>query len=180
MKVIFLDHDGVICLAQQWGSRFKKKGFNRSRSTPLDHRMDNFDPTAIAVLRRILDKTDAEIVVSSDWRKFGTLEQMQEMYVTRGIKPPIGVTPFLENCEVPNGFIWSRDVDLEQTRSLEILQWLKDHPEVTHWVAVDDLDMSLRETSKFTWGLENFVCTPRSREGIKQSGIADKILKFIL
>lgn len=26
MKIIFLDHDGVICLSQQWGGRFKKKG----------------------------------------------------------------------------------------------------------------------------------------------------------
>jgi len=25
MKVIFLDHDGVICLSNCWGSRFKNK-----------------------------------------------------------------------------------------------------------------------------------------------------------
>ena len=25
MKVIFLDHDGVICLPDQWGSRYKKE-----------------------------------------------------------------------------------------------------------------------------------------------------------
>ena len=25
MKVIFLDHDGVICLSGNWGSRFKKQ-----------------------------------------------------------------------------------------------------------------------------------------------------------
>lgn len=179
MKVIFLDHDGVICLAQQWGGRFKKKGFNRNLSTPLDLRMDNFDPKAIKLLNRILDETGAEIVVSSDWRNWSTREQMQEMYVTRGIKPLIGMTPFLENCEVPNGFIWSHETDLEQTRSLEILQWIKDHPGVTHWVAVDDLDMSLHETREFTWGLENFVCTPRSLEGIKQCDVADKIIKFL-
>ena len=23
-KIIFLDHDGVVCLSDQWGSRFKK------------------------------------------------------------------------------------------------------------------------------------------------------------
>lgn len=179
MKVIFLDHDGVICLAQQWGGRYKKKGFSRDPLAPLDLRMDNFDPKAIRLLNRILDETGAEIVVSSDWRNWGTLEQMQEMYVTRGIKPPIGVTPFLENCEVPSGFIWSHEADLEQTRSLEILQWIKDHPEVTNWVAVDDLDMSLREIGKFTWGLENFVLTPLSHEGIKQSGVAEKVIKFL-
>jgi hypothetical protein len=29
------------------------------------------------------------------------------------------------------------------------------------------------------WGLENFVWTPRDFEGIKQSGIKDKVLKFL-
>jgi hypothetical protein len=89
-------------------------------------------------------------------------------------------SPFINDCDVPTLFIWSRDFDLEQTRSLEILQWLKDHPEVTHWVAVDDLDMSLRETPVFTWGLTNFVLTPKSREGIKQSGIKEKILNHLI
>jgi hypothetical protein len=30
------------------------------------------------------------------------------------------------------------------------------------------------------WGLSNFVHTPKSREGIKQSGIKEKILNFLL
>ena len=25
MKVIFLDHDGVICLSTEWGGRYKKQ-----------------------------------------------------------------------------------------------------------------------------------------------------------
>jgi len=29
------------------------------------------------------------------------------------------------------------------------------------------------------WGLDNFVHTPRSGEGIKQSGIKEKIIKFL-
>jgi hypothetical protein len=65
--------------------------------------------------------------------------------------------------------------ELEQTRSLEILRYLRDHPEITKWVAVDDLDMSVRNG----WGLTNFVLTPRSYEGIKQVGIKDKIIKFL-
>jgi hypothetical protein len=142
--------------------------------------MDDFDPIAIKLLNRILDETGAEIVVSSDWRNWSTLEQMQEMYAIRGIKRPISMTKFLSECTEPDEFIWNSEVDLEQTRSLEILQWLADHPEVTHWVAVDDLDMALRKTSNFTWGLENFVRTPRMREGIKQTGVKEKILKFLL
>jgi hypothetical protein len=31
--------------------------------------------------------------MSSDWKRHGTLEQIQEMYEIRGIKKPIDLTP---------------------------------------------------------------------------------------
>jgi hypothetical protein len=53
----------------------------------------------------------------------------------------------------------------------EVNQWLKDHPEVTHWVAVDDMDLS---------ELNNFVITKRPyNEGIKQCGVKEKIIGFL-
>jgi hypothetical protein len=30
------------------------------------------------------------------------------------------------------------------------------------------------------WGLTNFVLTPRSNEGIKQNGVSDKLINFLL
>jgi hypothetical protein len=69
---------------------------------------------------------------------------------------------------------------LEQERHVEILHWLKQHPEVTHWVAIDDLNMAKNyDDIERTWGLENFVLTPRAMEGIKQSGIKEKVLEFL-
>lgn len=180
MKVIFLDHDGVICLASEWGGRFKKPGFDSNPETPMDTRMDNFNKKAINILNEIIEETGCELVISSDWKRQGNLEQMQAMYVTRGIKPPIALTPNLKDCTVHgDNFIWSRDWDLEQTRSIEIKQYLHDHPEVTHWVAVDDLDMSNNGERWRQWGLTNFVLTPKGREGIKQLGIKEQILKFL-
>jgi hypothetical protein len=73
----------------------------------------------------------------------------------------------------------------EQERHFEIKDWLESHSEVTHWVAVDDLFMGIQvEASSYgphsrDWGLENFVWTPRDWEGIKQSGIKEKILKHL-
>ena len=29
------------------------------------------------------------------------------------------------------------------------------------------------------WGLKNFVLTPKNNEGIKQSGIKEKVIKFL-
>jgi hypothetical protein len=69
---------------------------------------------------------------------------------------------------------------LEQTRTIEIRQYLHDHPEVTHWVSVDDLNMGKNgESWKDDWAIDNFVLTPRSNEGIKQSGVKEKILNFL-
>jgi hypothetical protein len=193
MKVIFLDNDGVICLSSNWGSRHKKqkkwdgkKLSMTSREIPVEYRFDNFDKKAIKILNGILEETGAEIVVSSDWRLYATLDELGEYYLAQGIiKAPIGITnKKLIDCDVPNNFVWSRAWDLEQTRSLEIHQYLKDNPQITHWVAVDDLNMGktgLDYSIEFehSWGLENFVYTPLSTEGIKQSGIKEKIVKYL-
>ena len=85
MKVIFLDHDGVICLSTEWGGRMKKQkewgGRKLSMTTleiPVEYRFDNFNEKAINVLNEILEKTGAEIVVSSDWKRWATVEELGE------------------------------------------------------------------------------------------------------
>jgi hypothetical protein len=188
MKVIFLDNDGVICLYNNWGGRTKKWAKYRSENPessklisdgPVNVRFDDFDKKAIKILNEILEETGSEIVVSSDWRYHATLEELGDYYLSQGIsKKPIGITKRLGECDQPENFIWSRQWDLEQSRSLEILQYLRDNPEVTEWVAVDDLDMSNGEEWK-KWGLTNFVLTPKSTEGIKQSGVKEKIVNYL-
>jgi hypothetical protein len=196
MKILFLDHDGVICLDNNWGSRRKKQakwgGRKLSmtlREIPLEYRFDNFDKKSIDVLNEILETTGAEIVVSSDWKAWASLEQMGEYYEMQGIiKKPIAYTKNLGQCSFQDtkSFIWSVTYDLEQSRYVEITQYLMDHPEITHWVSVDDLHMGRHvENSKYgafdrdDWGLENFVWTPRPSEGIKQAGVKEKILKYL-
>lgn len=195
MKVIFLDHDGVICLANNWGGRTKKWAKYRSANpessnvineAPTNVRFDDFDKKALRILNEILEETGAEIVVSSDWKLFSTLEEMGDYYEEQGIsKKPIAFTKKLGECEQPENYEWSKTFDLEQSRSLEILQYLKDHPEVTHWVAVDDLNMGIPHKHEswgdmeMDWGLTNFVLTPKSREGIKQTGIKEKIVNIL-
>lgn len=182
MKVIFLDNDGVICLANNWGSRFKKQTKSIAKTVadkdlPIEERFDNFDQKAIKVLNQILEETDAEIVISSDWRTWATLEELGQFYLSQGIiKKPIACTPLMKNF-ADNDFqlFWYKRW-LEKIRIIEIQQWLKGTP-VDKWVAIDDLNMSPEFNGGY--GLENFVLTPRSTEGIKQSGIKEKILGFL-
>jgi len=174
MKIVFLDHDGVMCLSTEWGGRMKKikkwkldnpgcNGYVNDPLIPAHVKMDNFNTKAVKILNEILELTDAEIVVSSDWKLHNTLEQLQDMFKEYGvIKSPIDVTP---------DKILKKMSDLESNRVSEINEWLINHPEVTHWVAIDDLDLS---------ELPNFVHTKKMKEGIKHSGIKEQILKFLL
>ena len=196
MKVIFLDNDGVICISNNWGERAKKwANFKRDNpevefeNRPVICRFDDFDDKAVKVLNEILEETGAEIVVSSDWRLHATLEELGEYYESQGIiKKPIAVTDIFKDIfpKEWNAFRFRAELELE--RSMEIGHWLENHPEVTNWVAIDDLNMSPEFLSKYfshseddtkNPGLSNFVLTPRSREGIKQSGVKEKILKFL-
>jgi len=192
MKVIFLDNDGVICLFDNWGSRNKKQKAIPDYEDiapwhrPVAARFDNFDSKAIAVLNDILTKTGAEIVVSSDWRRSADLEELGEYYLEQGIcKAPIGLTPVCADIEDSKdtmpAFRWGdRDEYLERERYVEIMTYLNAHSEITHWVAVDDLNMGTTAYGADRgWGLTNFAYTPIDTEGIKQTGVAKKILEFL-
>jgi hypothetical protein len=59
MKIIFLDIDGVICNREQWRSRVQFEGLS----------LCNFDQESVKLLNQLTDKTGAEIVISSTWRR---------------------------------------------------------------------------------------------------------------
>lgn len=205
MKIIFLDHDGVICLSHNWGSRFQKsqswKDENRvskMSEIPIEMRFDDFDEKSVKILNSIIKKTDAEIIISSDWRLHASVEEMGQYYELQGIiKKPIGYTKVFhytdwkEDGFLPSeseNFPWSRSDSREQERFFEITRWLRENEKemgITNWVAIDDLHMGKNVTASSygpyqrDWGLENFVWTPRDFEGIKQSGVKEKIINFL-
>lgn len=155
MRILFLDHDSVLCLQKQWGTRFKK---------PNKYDSDLFDKGCVQVVNEILiELPDTEIVVSSDWRHNMSLGLMREMYSWQGIiKQPIGFTDLVPGTVM----------ELELSRSKEILKWLNQHNIKENWCAVDDLNMS--ELLK-----DNFVLCPKDNEGIKQCGIKEKIIETL-
>jgi hypothetical protein len=182
MKVIFLDHDGVICLGSEFGSRFKKQKRSVAETVsmkelPILDRFDNFNKKAIKVLNEILEETGAEIIVSSDWRNWATLEELGDFYESQGIiKRPIGITPFLKDFAYETSCLFYYKNWFDRTRILEIKEWLKNN-EVEKWVAIDDMQLS---TDAYDInGLEHFVHTPKSTEGIKQCGVKNKIIKIL-
>lgn len=179
MKALFLDHDGVICLPNQWGKRIHN-------SSDYDLYFDKFDQKAIRVLNKIIEKTNCEIIVSSDWRFHCRLESMQELYLKRGIiKKPAAYTS-IKGINFPLNFNWDKKFELEQFRYFEIKNFLELNPIISKWVVIDDLDMRKNITNNKKeiietrdWGFENFVWTNRFNEGIKQCGVYDKIIYYL-
>jgi hypothetical protein len=102
MKILFLDHDGVICLTDNWNTRQKKWARYRSANpdsskylphAPVQIRFDDFDKKAVRILNEIILETDCEIVVSSDWRAHATLDELGDYYLQQGIvKRPVDFT----------------------------------------------------------------------------------------
>jgi hypothetical protein len=64
---------------------------------------------------------------------------------------------------------------MERIRCLEIREWLNRNS-VDRWIAVDDLNMSNEYLKP---GLDFFVLTSKSNEGIKQCGISNKIISSL-
>lgn len=133
-KVLFLDIDGVLnshrtCTA--FGSPLKG-GFPHGFD---DDNMALFDHAAIGLIRKLCDKSDASIVLSSSWRIIHSVHDC-----ANGLDLPIfDRTPSLN---------WP-----DRTRGDEIAAWLADHPEVSRYAIVDD-DGDMLESQK-----QNFVQT---------------------
>jgi len=163
MKIILLDIDGVICLSREWGSRGRKikrwELEGGEGEPPVTIRLDDFNKIAVDVLNDIILTSGADLVISSDWRLYATLDEMKDLFHQFGvIKGPIDFTPELQTT--------TKHANI---RVDEINLWLSKHPEVTKWVAIDDMDLS---------ELDNFVKT-REREGLKQCNISTKILRYL-
>ena len=66
MKILFCDIDGVILPFHNNNKRIEIPDFNSS--------FELFDSKCVKVLNEIIQETDCEIVISSDWRNHFNLE----------------------------------------------------------------------------------------------------------
>lgn len=155
---IMLDIDGVLVTTMQYYT-------NRKKWHPM-YDCYRFDETCVKVFNKLTEKTNPIVILSSDWKDHYTVDQMNQIFDWNGIISRVSdVTPKLWKVKYTN-------LDqLEECRANEILLYVNEH-QITRFVAIDDLDLS-------PWIPNNFVRTPRANEGIKQSGVKDKILNII-
>lgn len=106
-KIVFLDCDGVV--------------------SPLSGKL--FDPSRMALLKKLVDATQAKIVLSSSWRTtdFGRKEVGKHL-VINSLPMFIDITP-----DIPR-----------KSRSEEILSWLQQYEDaldIVNFVALDDINL---------------------------------------
>lgn len=128
-KVVFLDFDGVIVNRT---TRYKYPSLR-----PMRHLQD------------IVDKTGAEVVITSVWRKSRTLKELRNILNSSGFCiPVIDVTPYLSGKD----------------RGDEITKWLNENEGVESYIILDDdRDMTIH--------MSRLICTNCHR-GLRK---ADKI-----
>lgn len=96
LKIIFLDFDDVLDTA------FYDSYLEQSNMPSCDDcGRPIFDPVCIGYLKQIVERTSAQIVVSSDWKYYDSLEDLRKMWESRQMPGNLfDVTP---NTKVSRG-----------------------------------------------------------------------------
>ena len=122
MKVIFLDFDGVMDTAY-YGHILGKEDL------PCHDEFGAvFDTNCVGYLKEIIEKTGADIVVTSSWKSLMTYRDILNMWKQRGLPGyVIDATPSSSGC---------------RHRGDKIDAWLKECKEDCQYVILDDIDES--------------------------------------
>lgn len=141
MRYIFLDIDGVLATEE---CSFKPE--HELYAYP-------FNKDCVRIFNEILLETDAQIILSSDWRlMFHDLETLDLVFKHNGIiKSPVDITPNLSN------------------RSLEIETYIKEN-NIKSFVILDDMDLKVFPDKFIRCNIN---------EGIKEAGIKEKIIDIL-
>lgn len=148
---IFLDIDGVLRKLE--GRPVISLG---GEVLPLHLLGRKFEAEAVRALKFLVHRTGAGIVLSSEWRRDSSLrEEVAATLRTTGLPPMRGATPVFEpreevavgplgSAERENGPATMR-LRWAERRAREISAFLREHAEIEHWVALDDLDLSMAD-----------------------------------
>jgi hypothetical protein len=143
MKILFLDVDGVLN-----SERSFLAGGPRIRAYEQQNPDDPYyvkittctiDPIAVDLVNRVCRELDVQIVVSSTHRQHfpdGPAKLMQ-------------MKAYFEQLGIHGEFIIDWTPKLNTIRGIEIQDWLNRHPEVTHYVILDDSSDMLPEQMEY-------------------------------
>lgn len=159
---IFLDIDGVITTVAEY-NRSRRKYWDKydvAKNLIVPYPFNN---ECVIIFNEIITITDADIVLTSDWKNVWSLDEMDIIFKMNDvIKSPIDYT---ENYNVSVK-------TLAPDRAREIEEYIT-RKNITDYVIIDDLKLKpfLMDDRRFIKTIE--------REGLKQCSIKKKILKVL-
>lgn len=123
--IVFLDLDGV-CTTR--ASRFRAVWGGRIETDPQKAKLAaaaTLDPALVARVQRVCGETGAAVVLVSGWRRRMSCDDVFDALRANGLTAPsagglVDATPETD------------------TRCVSARVWLREHPEVTRWVILDD------------------------------------------
>lgn len=159
--VMFLDIDGCLATRKEYATN-QQKYWNKNTIANELKIPYPYNEKCVKIFNSILKETDAQIILSSDWKHHWSLSEMDKIFKLNKItKSPQDVTPDFNVS--PNDLARNRAYEIQSYITKRRLWW---------YVVVDDLDLSPY------FGIDKFVRT-RELEGFKQCGVKDKIVKII-
>ena len=163
-RILFLDIDGVLN-TERWHDHCVNEGI-----APVDGFGYAFDPAAVLSLKRIVEHTGADIVISSSWKVWG-LDAMQRMWARRHLPGKvIDITPNTDSDEMLLSI--DLDIGIPAVKGSEIKEWLSiNGNQDMRYVIIDDLPDVLPEQES------HFVQTD-PRVGITQAD-ADRAITIL-
>lgn len=162
-KIIFLDIDGVLATNKQF--QMNRKKFQEKNKWAYENNVPYpFDKKCVKILNDILDETDAEIVLTSDWKLHWDLIRLHEIFQNNNVKK----SPRMVTKNNPISF-----GNFTKNRAHEIDLFLK-HFQFPNYVVIDDLNVG----HYLELGSDKFILT-KDNEGLKQLGTKEKILKIL-
>ena len=129
-KIIFIDVDGPLAWATWYDGKVTITGRQEDFTIPYAWVKEDCE-----ALQKICDETNAELVVSSDWKKHFTFNQLKSIFRHYGITARlIDITT--------HQYLWNKmsRPSIQHERALEVAKWAKDN-KITNWIAIDDLDL---------------------------------------
>ena len=146
-KIIFLDVDGVLNSLSFADKMRREEGVSVFREDILDGR-------CLALLRDIVEKTDAKIVVSSAWRKIPSSFENLKSWLERYGMTVFDVTPYVGG-----------------ERGDDITAWFNRNPGEYRYVILDD-------DSDMTVHIDHLVHTNFHDRGLTRS-LADRCIEML-
>ena len=144
MKIIFLDIDGVLNHEAFYRERHQRV----MNGEKINHPYSEIDTKCVDNLNKLIEDTDAKVVISSTWRHSG-IDYCRDVLEYHGFKGEIiDITPNLrgQGC----------------LRGNEILQWIRDNHALvgdyynfTEYVILDD------DSDMLYWQRNNFLLIDR-------------------